>query len=157
MIGIRLLPSVGRLKAVSYNMNILQSLINQSGTNKWRLTHFKSSNRIPKLPTIQNIIRSNKYGLIETVIISKLLQRQMLIQISLEINYTSSMNIFEGMNSMLCLTIRLGMKAVLSLTLEPNPSWNVSRQESRLQTRPASLTSQRSQTSLFTSLFLRLG
>ena len=72
MIGIRLLPTIGSLQPVSYDMNVFQSLKNQLGTKNQWLTHFKPSNRSPIPPTIQGFIGSHENGLMKTIIIRKL-------------------------------------------------------------------------------------
>ena len=75
MIGIRLLPTIGRLQPVPHDMNFFESLIHQIETKKWRLTHFKPSYRIPTPPSIQGFIRSHGNEWMKTIVIGKLHQR----------------------------------------------------------------------------------
>ena len=111
MVCIRLLPAIGCLQPVPYYVNFLQGLINQFETQEWKLAHFKPSNWRSTSPTIQGLNGSHRYSWIVTIVIRELNRRQIFIPIYLEINYTSSKHIINGLNSKLRLTIRLGMKS----------------------------------------------
>ena len=120
MIDIRLLLTIGRLRLVCYDMEFIQSLMNQIGTQTRSLTHIKPPYKIPTPPTIQGFIGSHGNGCMKAIIISKQHQRQMLILIPFEINNTSPKHIFNCFNSTFRLTICLGMKSILNFTLVPN-------------------------------------
>ena len=124
MICIRILLTISHLKSVPYDMNFLQSIINQIGTKKRRLTHFNLPYMRPTHHSIQRFKRNQGYGWIKSIIKSRLHKGKMFIPISLKLVMQS-----------LCISLRVwivrsigpsvwGWKMVINFTLVPNPFWN---------------------------------
>jgi len=80
------------------------------GPNRANLTHLKPTNGKPTSPTIQGFKEGRTDTWVIAIIVGKFDQWQVVIPITLEVNYTCSQHIFQSLDGALCFPIVLWMK-----------------------------------------------